>query len=96
LRRSDAFYRAWDRFTQRKRRDVVPSLDVGVEGGPGHDVRENDDGVESRFVSTFLFFLVFVLRCWWWVEVLISERGRCDDFGVESDGVGIDNQGLMN
>jgi hypothetical protein len=30
---------------------VVPSLDVGVEGEPGHDVRENDDGVESRFVT---------------------------------------------
>jgi hypothetical protein len=32
-------------------------LDVGVEGGPGHVVRENEDGVESRLVGRFLFGL---------------------------------------
>jgi hypothetical protein len=46
-RRSDEFYKHWDKFTQRKGA-VVPSLDVDVEGRPGHKVIENDEGVKSR------------------------------------------------
>jgi hypothetical protein len=50
--RGDDFYAAWDKFTMRKGKDkeVVPSLDVGVEGGPGHAVVENKEGVQSRLV----------------------------------------------
>jgi hypothetical protein len=65
--KNDAFYRAWDRFTQRKdggdgERDGSdrgsvkggPSLERDVEGRPGHVVVENEDGVESRYVLTTL------------------------------------------
>jgi hypothetical protein len=63
--RSDQFYAAWDKFTQRKskgQKDAVPSLDVGVEGGPGHVVTENLEGVESRLVEFFCY--AFFYRNW--------------------------------
>jgi hypothetical protein len=58
--KNDGFYRAWDRFTQRRHENVEkngsdrgsvkggPSLERDVEGRPGHVVVENEDGVESR------------------------------------------------
>jgi hypothetical protein len=46
-RRSDEFYKHWDKFTQRKVA-AVPSLDVDVEGRPAHSVTENEEGVKSR------------------------------------------------
>jgi hypothetical protein len=60
--KTDAFYRPWDRFTNRRARtkglkagcknsknvDTVPSLERDVEGRPGRVVVENEDGVESR------------------------------------------------
>jgi hypothetical protein len=47
--KNDDFYKAWDRFTKKKRlASGVPTLETDVEGRPGRPVETDKDGVVVR------------------------------------------------
>lgn len=84
--RTDDFYRSWSRFTARgtglrsskrsKQKDTVPSLDIDVEGKPGHRVQQVDEGVVVQCQPARKSYESAAANCKAKVKAIVAECTR--------------------